>query len=49
MEVINNRHDISFFKKRMPGSELWRLYDDFRDNAVFLDIETNGGFRGFMR
>lgn len=46
IEALESRQDICFFKKRMPGSELWRLYDEFRDNAVFLDIETDGGVNG---
>lgn len=26
----------------MPKSEYWRLYDFFKEDAVFLDIETTG-------
>src|SRR5690606_10514119 len=26
----------------LPDSEHWRLYDQFKDEAVYLDIETNG-------
>jgi len=26
----------------MPQSEMWRLYDFFKEDAVFLDIETTG-------
>ena len=26
----------------LPRSELWRLYDDFKSKAAFLDIETDG-------
>ncbi len=32
----------SYFSKRIPVSEHWRMYDWFRDQAVFLDIETTG-------
>ncbi len=32
----------SFFCNRLPSSEHWRLYDWFREQAVFLDIETSG-------
>src|SRR3989344_5776722 len=34
--------DSSFFKKLLPQSETWRLYDFFKEDAVFLDIETDG-------
>jgi len=33
--------DSSFFTNRLPLSEIWRLYDFFRDEAVFLDIEAS--------
>lgn len=33
----------SFFSK-MPDQ--WRLYDEFKDEAVYLDIETNGYYSG---
>ncbi|MBI2130355.1 ribonuclease H-like domain-containing protein, partial [Candidatus Woesearchaeota archaeon] len=32
----------SYFIDLLPSSETWRLYDFFRDSAVFLDIETTG-------
>ena len=35
--------DSSFFA-RMPDQ--WRLYNEFKDEAVFLDIETNGYYSG---
>ncbi len=31
-----------FFADRLPNRELWRLYPSFRDDVVFLDIETTG-------
>lgn len=31
-----------FFGEQFPSSEAWRLYDNFRDDAVFFDIETTG-------
>lgn len=34
--------NIKFFNDTMPHTELWRLYSEFKDNAVFLDIETTG-------
>ncbi|MFH1915672.1 MAG: ribonuclease H-like domain-containing protein [Nanoarchaeota archaeon] len=32
--------DASFFADQFPFQESWRLYDEFKDDAVFLDIET---------
>lgn len=32
----------SFFTKRLPTGEHWRLYNFFKDNACYLDIETTG-------
>jgi uncharacterized protein len=32
----------SYFKKLLPQSEYYRLYDFFKEDAVFLDIETTG-------
>ena len=34
-------HNSSFFNS-MPCSEVWRLYDYFKDDCLFLDIETTG-------
>jgi len=34
--------DAEFFAKALPETEHWRLYDFFRDECVFLDIETTG-------
>jgi len=30
-----------FFANVLPSSETWRLYDEFRDECLFLDIETS--------
>ena len=27
---------------KLPLSEMWRLYDYFKNDAVYLDIETSG-------
>jgi len=32
----------SYFAGKLPMTETWRLYDFFKEDAVFLDIETNG-------
>lgn len=34
--------DSGYFAARMPQTEHWRLYDFFKDEAVYLDIETDG-------
>ena len=34
--------DSTYFLGILPQSEMWRLYDFFREDAVFLDIETTG-------
>jgi uncharacterized protein len=34
--------DASFFHGRLPSRETWRLYPEFADRALFLDIETTG-------
>lgn len=39
--------DIRFFVQRLKSGELWRLFDHFKANTAYLDIETNGGWDGF--
>ena len=34
--------DALFFSQRLPHTDLWRLYREFKDRTVFLDIETTG-------
>jgi hypothetical protein len=34
--------DAGFFRPLLPPGETWRLYHEFADRAVFLDIETTG-------
>jgi len=31
-----------YFINKLPSNETWRLYDYFKEEAVFLDIETSG-------
>lgn len=38
--------DILYFSSRLPNNQLWRLYQDFKDEALYLDIETTGGYEG---
>jgi uncharacterized protein YprB with RNaseH-like and TPR domain len=40
-EAIDERA-TGFFADRLPNREVWRLYPSFRDDVVFLDIETTG-------
>jgi uncharacterized protein len=34
--------DPGFFRSLLPNRETWRLYSEFADQALFLDIETTG-------
>jgi uncharacterized protein YprB with RNaseH-like and TPR domain len=34
--------DSAFFDRALPSAERWRLYEDFREDACFFDIETTG-------
>ena len=34
--------DSAFFDRRLPSGERWRLYENFREEACFFDIETTG-------
>jgi uncharacterized protein YprB with RNaseH-like and TPR domain len=36
------RRDPAWFARRLPASEAWRLFYDFRDSCAFLDVETTG-------
>jgi len=42
--------DLSWFIDRLAPREHWRLFPDFRGNAAYIDIETNGfvGERGYI-
>jgi len=35
-------NDARFFDRAFPGGERWRLYENFREEACFFDIETTG-------
>jgi uncharacterized protein len=43
---MDHRHDLLYFVNRLPLSDFWRLFEPFRGKAVFLDIETSGGYQG---
>ena len=34
--------DSGYFLKVLPQPEMWRLYEFFKEDAIFLDIETTG-------
>ena len=34
--------DSSYFSQKLPSGEQWRLFDFFKEDAVYLDIETTG-------
>ncbi len=36
------RKDIKYFFKRMDSKDHWHLYENFKEEACFLDIETTG-------
>ena len=38
--------DIRYFSERLPSSEMWRVFETFKDKAVYLDIETSGLYQG---
>ena len=37
--------DLAYFSDLFRGSDSWRLWDTFSENAIFLDIETTGTSR----
>jgi len=43
---LENRKEILFFANRLSPSDLWRVFESFKEDAVFLDIETSGGYQG---
>ena len=45
--LIESRHQLGssnpgFFARRLPASQQWRLFDEFRGRTAYLDIETTG-------
>jgi len=45
-ESKKRRHDIRFFRQRLSSEHIWRVFGSFRSKAVYLDIETTGGYQG---
>lgn len=37
-----SRRNAEFFGQRLPSSEQWRLFGEFRDQVAYVDIETTG-------
>jgi len=37
----------AYFSNRLPSNQSWRFFPEFRDSAVYLDIETTGLDRYF--
>ncbi len=40
------KNDTRFFAQALGSREAWRAWPDFRNRAVYLDIETDGGQSG---
>ncbi len=40
--ISHQSGDLGFFAHKLPSHQSWRLFGDFQEQAVFLDIETNG-------
>ena len=40
-------HNPAYFSKKLPSNQSWRLFPEFRDSTVYLDIETTGLDRHF--
>ena len=36
-------NDINYFYNTLPSSDEWRIFIEFQNHCLYLDIETNGG------
>ncbi|MCC7436948.1 MAG: ribonuclease H-like domain-containing protein [Armatimonadetes bacterium] len=46
VEALENR-EVRWFAERLPVSEAWRMFPEFRERTAYLDIETTGmGWEG---
>jgi len=43
---IENIDNIRFFQNRLSSADIWRVFNMFKDKAVYLDIETSGLCQG---
>lgn len=41
------RGNVQFFAELLPADQHWRLFPEFRDSVVYLDIETTGMGAGY--
>jgi len=41
IEAQRNYNNSSYFAGKISNSEMWRCYDQFKDDAVYLDIEVS--------
>jgi uncharacterized protein len=39
--VALDKDDLVYFKSKLPQVEMWRLYDKYREECCFLDIEAD--------
>ncbi|MAI87047.1 MAG: exonuclease [Candidatus Marinimicrobia bacterium] len=44
------KNQVDYFYNALPSSEEWRLFREFKNHCLYLDIETNGGdsFSGYI-
>ena len=44
------KNQVDYFYSTLPSSEEWRLFREFKNHCLYLDIETNGGdsYSGFI-
>jgi hypothetical protein len=45
-DSLAHYEDIEYFDDRLPASDKWRMYGNFRERSVYLDIETSGDYSG---
>ncbi|MCK5724626.1 MAG: ribonuclease H-like domain-containing protein, partial [Gammaproteobacteria bacterium] len=43
---LEHCNDILFFQDRLSSENMWRIFNAFKEKAVYLDIETSGGYQG---
>ena len=41
-----DRGEYQYFASRIPKRDHWRMFPEFRDSVVYLDLETTGSIRG---
>jgi uncharacterized protein len=45
-DSILNSLNIKYFADRLPASDSWRMFENFKGKAAYLDIETSGDYSG---